>query len=582
MLPFIGLDAHVGTAMTQKDFDPITLEVLWNRLISITNEQAAALMHASFTTVVREAGDLSAGVFDEQGNMLAQAVTGTPGHINTMATCVRHFLREYPMDTLQEGDTLVTNDPWLASGHHHDLTVVTPVFHRGRAVGLFANTCHVMDIGGRIFGADATSVYEEGLAIPIMKLVDQGRINEELIKIIRANVRVPQSVLGDIHAMIAANEVGGKKLMEMMEDYELFDLNALSAAIVERSERSMREAIRSIRDGTYHHQIDVDGFDEPIVVKLAITVAGDRMIADYTGTSPQSDRGINVVYSYCHAYTTYPIKCSVSPEVPNNEGSFRPIAVIAPEGCILNCQRPAPVGARHILGHFLSAAVFGALSHVIPDRVIAEGSQGLWNTQFDGIDERGEHFCYVFFSAGGTGARPNKDGLSATAFPSGIHGVPVELVENVSPIFIECREFIQDSGGPGKFRGGLGQRMVLKVRGGHPAQHSPMYDRIRFPAKGFAGGLNGTKGYIYLDDDTVPHAKTKYILKPNQKVTLELPGGGGFYQPEERDPELVREDVIDGFVTLDRAREVYRVVLNPETLELNLRETEKLRSARRK
>ena len=566
--------------MRLKDYDPITLEVLWNRLISIVNEQAATLIRVSFTTVVRESEDLSAGVFDEQGNMLAQAVTGTPGHINTMATCVRHFLREYPLDTMQEGDTLITNDPWLASGHYHDFTVVTPVFYRGKAVGLFANTCHMMDIGGRIFGADASSVYEEGLAIPIMKLVDRGQVNEDLIKIIRANVRVPQHVLGDIYAMIAANEVGGKKLVEMMEEYELSDLTGLSAAIIRRSESSMREAIQAISDGTYRHQIEVDGFDEPVVIKLAITVAGDRMIADYTGTSPQSDRGINVVYNYCHAYTTYPIKCSVSPEVPNNEGSFRPITVIAPEGCILACKHPAPVGARHILGHFLSAAVFGALSHVVPDRVIAEGSQGLWNTQFDGIDERGEHFCYVFFSAGGTGARPNKDGLSATAFPSGIHGVPVELVENVSPIFIECRELIQDSGGPGKFRGGLGQRMVIRVRGGHPAQHSPMYDRIYFPAKGFAGGLHGTKGRIYLDDDTLPHAKAKYILKPGQKVTLELPGGGGFYPPEDRDPQMVRQDVIDGLVSLAQAREVYRVALDPETLELNAQEVESLRSTR--
>jgi N-methylhydantoinase B len=558
-------------------FDPITLEVLWNRLISITNEQAAALMRASFTTVVREAGDLSAGVFDAAGNMIAQAVTGTPGHINCMATSVRHFLREYPLESLRPGDTLITNDPWLASGHHHDFTIVTPVFRREKAIGLFANTCHVMDIGGRVFGADAPSIYEEGLAVPIMKLADRGRLNEDLIRIIRANVRVPQTVLGDVYAMISANEVGGKKLLEMMEDHDLSDLEGLSTAIIERSEQSMREAIRAIPDGTYRHEIDMDGFDEPIIVKLAITIDGDRMIADYSGTSPQSGRGINVVYSYCHAYTTYPIKCSVSPEVPNNEGSFRPITVTAPEGCILNCRRPAPVGARHILGHFLSAAVFGALSHVIPDRVVAEGSQGLWNTQFDGIDERGEPFCYVFFSAGGTGARPTKDGLSATAFPSGIHGVPVELVENVSPLFIECREFIPDSGGPGKFRGGLGQRMVLKVRGGHPSQHSPMYDRIRFAAKGFAGGRDGAKGRIQLDDGTTPHSKTKYILKPGQRVTLDLPGGGGFYRPEERDPGAVQADVVDGFVSLARAEEDYRVAIDPETLKVDPQETARLR-----
>ncbi|MBW1697642.1 MAG: hydantoinase B/oxoprolinase family protein [Deltaproteobacteria bacterium] len=566
--------------MTSKNrYDPITLEVLWNRLISTVNEQAAALMHASFTTVVREAGDLSAGVFDEKGNMLAQAVTGTPGHINTMATCVRHLLKEYPIETLNEGDTLITNDPWLASGHYHDLTIVTPVFFRGHPVGLFANTCHVMDIGGRIFGADATSVFEEGLAIPVMKLVDRGRMNEDLIKIIRANVRTPLPVLGDIHAMVAANEVGGKKLIEMMEDYSMADLKDLSDAIIKRSEKSMRKAIADIPDGTYRHQIDVDGFDTPIVIKLAITIKGDHLTADYTGSSPQSNRGINVVYNYCHAYTTYPIKCSISPEVPNNEGSFRPVTVIAPEGCILNCTRPAPVGARHILGHFLSAVVFGALSHVLPDQVIAEGSQGLWNTQFDGITEDGEPFCYVFFSAGGAGARPNKDGLSATAFPSGIRGVPAEVVENVSPIFMECRELITDSGGAGRFRGGLGQRMVLKVRGGHPAQHSPMYDRIHFPAKGFAGGLNGAKGRFFLDDGTVPHPKTKYMLKPNQKITLELPGGGGFYPPDERDPLAVREDVMDALVSLNQARDVYRVALDPVTMEIDHHQTQRLRSA---
>jgi N-methylhydantoinase B len=378
--------------------------------------------------------------------------------------------------------------------------------------------------------------------------------------------------------MVAANEVGGKKLIEMMEDYQMTDLNDLSTAIIERSEHAMRDAIRAIPDGTYRHQIDMDGFDEPIRIALAITIEQDHLIADYAGSSPQSDRGINVVYNYCHAYTTYPIKCAISPEVPNNEGSFRPVTVTAPEGCILNCKHPAPVGARHILGHFLSAAVFGALSHVLPDRVIAEGSQGLWNTMFDGITEDGEPFAYVFFSSGGTGARPSKDGLSATAFPSGIRGVPAEVVENVSPLFMECRELIQDSGGPGKYRGGLGQRMVLKIRGGHPAQHSPMYDRIHFPAKGFAGGQPGAKGRICLSDGTHPHPKTKYFLKPDQRVTLELPGGGGYYPPEFRDPEMVRQDVIDGLVSIEQAKGVYRVALDANTFDINLRETEFLRS----
>jgi len=377
--------------------------------------------------------------------------------------------------------------------------------------------------------------------------------------------------------MIAGNEVGGRKLLEMMEDHGLSDLEGLSAAIVARSEQSMREAIRAIPDGTYRHQIDMDGFDEPIVVKLAITISGDCLTADYTGTSPQSGRGINVVYSYCHAYTTYPIKCSVSPEVPNNEGSFRPITVTAPEGSILNCRRPAPVGARHILGHFLSAAVFGALSHVIPDRVVAEGSQGLWNTQFDGIDERGEPSAMSSSPPGAPAPVRTRTASRPPPFPAAFTESPWKWWKTFPPVHRAPRAH-PGHRRPGKFRGGLGQRMVLKVRGGTSL---PAFSHVRphpFPGQGVRRRADGAKGRIYLDDGTVPHSKTKYILKPAQRVTLELPGGGGFYRPEERAPELVREDVIDGLVSLTQAREVYRVALVPATLEVDTQTTEKLRS----
>lgn len=545
--------------------DAILLEVLWDRLISIVNEQAAALMHASFTTVVREAGDLSAGVFDAQGNMLAQAVTGTPGHINTMANCVRdHIVPAYPIDTLQPGDSLITNDPWLASGHLHDLTVITPVFYQGRGIGWFANTCHAMDIGGRTLGADAHEVFEEGLHIPVMKLFRAGQINEDLMRIVQANVRVPDQVVGDIYAQQAGNDVGAAKLIEMMAEYNLTDLNTVSDLILTRSEAAMRDAIEAIPNGTYHSEVDIDGFDHPLKIRLTLTIQDRDLIADYAGSSPQVDRGINVVYNYTHAYTTYPLKCAISPNIPNNEGSFRPITVKAPEGSIVNCRYPVAVGARHLIGHFLSQPIFGALAQAIPDRVIADGSAGLWNTQLEGEDREGNVFAYIYFSAGGMGARPTMDGLSATAFPSGIKGVPAEVIESVSPVLMRKRALRPDSGGPGKFRGGLGQEMILQMNTDKPVLHSCMYDRTQFPARGFLGGEDGAPGELLLSDGMHPHPKRKYRLQPGQTLTLRLPGGGGFYPPWERNPAHVLNDVRQGLVSPEAALEQYGVVIDVE------------------
>jgi len=558
--------------------DPILLEVLWNRLISIVNEQAAALMHASFTTVVREAGDLSAGVFDVQGRMLAQAVTGTPGHINTMANCVRDLVRDHPIDNLKPGDSLVTNDPWLASGHLHDLTVVTPVFYQERGIGWFANTCHAMDIGGRTLGADAREVFEEGLHIPIMKLFRAGQVNEDLIQIVRANVRVPDQVVGDLYAQQAGNDVGAAKLVEMMDEYALTGLGGLSDLILSRSEGAMREAIAAIPDGLYRSEVDIDGFDTPLKIRIAITIQNQDIIVDYAGSSPQVDRGINVVYNYTHAYTTYPLKCAISPAVPNNEGSFRPVTVKAPAGSVVNARFPCAVGARHLIGHFLSQAVFGALAQATPDQIIADGSAGLWNTQFEGEDEVGRLFAYIFFSAGGMGARPTMDGLSATAFPSGIRGVPAEVIEAVSPVLMLKRGLRPDSGGPGKYRGGLGQEMILRLRTGQPVLHSCMYDRTRFPARGFLGGQPGAVGELFLSDGTRPHPKSKYLLPPDQTLTLRLPGGGGFYPPWEREPALVLADARQGLVSPDQARAAYGVVIDLESWTVDDRATADLRA----
>jgi N-methylhydantoinase B len=562
--------------------DAVLLEVLWNRLISIVNEQAAALMHASFTTVVREAGDLSAGVFNRGGDMIAQAVTGTPGHINTMATCVRHFVKAHPIDTLQSGDSLLTNDPWLGSGHLHDITMVTPVFHNGRGVGWFANTCHAMDIGGRTLGADAREVFEEGLHIPIMFLFRAGQVNQDLLEIVRSNVRTPDSVVGDLYAQQAGNDVGGAKLVEMMAEYGLADIEALATLILDRSESATRDAIAQVKNGTYRDEVVVDGFDYPLKIAISLQVNDRDLVVDYAGSSPQVNRGINVVYNYTHAYTTYPLACSISPAVPNNEGSFRPVRVKAPEGCILNAQFPCAVGARHLIGHFLSQAVFGALSRAIPDRVLADGSAGLWNTQLEGHDRDGRMFAYIFFSAGGMGARPLADGLSATAFPSGIKGVPAEVIEAVSPVLLLKRALRPDSGGAGKYRGGLGQEMVLQMDTDRPVLHSCMYDRTRSPARGFIGGKNGAVGELILSDGSVPHPKGKYEIQPGQTVTLRLPGGGGFFSPLERNPQRVLEDVRQGRVSVEAAGNLYGVVIDGSTWVIDTAETELLRAELRK
>ena len=538
-------------------FDAVRLEVMWNRLISVVNEQAKALMRTSFTSIVREAGDLSAGVFDTRGYMLAQAVTGTPGHINAMATCIHHFLAVFPIETIQPGDVLVTNDPQQTSGHLHDITVITPAFRGDELVGFFGNTCHVLDIGGIGLSTDGRSMFEEGLLIPITKLYSRGEPNAELFRIIAANVRAPEPVLGDIHAQVAGNDVGAARLIDFMDAFDLDSLEPLGDEIIERSERAMRNAIAALPDGTYSHEVTSDGYEEPVTLRAAIHKRGDSLTVDWTGSSPASRRGINVVLNYTHAYTTYGLKCALAPEVPNNEGSFRPVTVTAPAGCILNAQKPAPVAARHILGHFLPGVIFGALAEVLPDRVIAEGAANIWNLQFTGHDEAGDPFTYVWFSCGGTGARPTKDGLSATAFPSGIAGVPAEVIEQISPVIMHERSIRPDSGGAGEFRGGCGQRLVLSVRTDQPYRFSPLFDRIHHPAKGANGGADGALAAITLSAGRRLTGKGDLELAPDTVITLDLPGGGGFGEPVDRDPAAIRRDVALGLVSAERAEADY-------------------------
>lgn len=537
--------------------DPVTLEILWTRLVTVTNEQAAALQRTSFTPIVRDSGDLSAAVFDVRGRMLAQAVTGTPGHINSLATAMHHFLAAFPPDRLHPGDVLVTNDPWKTSGQLNDISVVTPVFRTGKLVGFFGNTCHAMDIGGRGLSADASEVFEEGLYIPITKLFDRGRPNQELLDLLAANVRAPYEVLGDVHAQVAGNQVGMDRLLEYLDEFGLSDLEGLGAEILARSEMAARQAISTLPDGEYTHTIQTDGLDEPITIACRVAIRGDHVTVDYTGSSPQVGRGMNVVLNYTAAYTSYALKCAIWPEVPHNDGSFRPLTVTAPEGSILNPVWPAAVAARHIVGHFLPHAVFGALAPILPDRVLAEGAGNIWLTTVRGAGAN--RFITVFFAAGGTGARPTKDGLSTTSFPSGIATTPAEVIETTSPLIIRRKELRPDSGGPGKFRGGLGQSIEVEVPTGEPFIISSLSDRMRFAAQGYAGGKPGGHGGFRTSLGTRPNPKLSLLLPAGTRFTLELPGGGGFFDPGERDPAAVTQDVAEGLVSAGAAERDYGV-----------------------
>lgn len=537
--------------MTDFGLDPVTLEILWSRLITVANEQAAALQRTSFTPIVRESGDLSAAVFDARGRMLAQAVTGTPGHINSLATSMHHFLEAFPVEALEPGDVLITNDPWKTSGQLNDLSVVTPAFRDGAVVGFFGNCCHAVDIGGRGLSADASEVFEEGLWVPMTKLYAAGEPNEELIRILTANVRAPREVLGDLHAQVAGNQVGSERLIEYLDEFGLDDLEGLGDEITDRSEKATRRAIEQLPDGEYAHVIHTDGLDDPITIACRVIVDGNEITVDYSGSSDQVDRGMNVVLNYTTAYTSYALKCAISPEVPHNDGSFRPVTVTAPEGSILNPIHPAAVAARHIVGHFLPHAVLGALAQVVPERVIAEGAGNVWLTTVRGVGEN--RFVTVFFASGGTGARPTKDGLSTTSFPSGIATAPIEIIESTSPLLFRRKEFRPDSGGAGTYRGGLGQTIEVEVRTGEPYVVSSLADRFQFPALGYAGGAAGAPGGFSTSFGGPANPKLSIRMPAGSSFVLDLPGGGGYHDPSQRREEALAEDIAEGLVTEDGA-----------------------------
>jgi N-methylhydantoinase B len=534
---------------------------MWDRLIAVVEEQAQALQRTAFSTIVRESGDLAAGLFDAKGRMLAQAITGTPGHINSMALSVGHVMARYPVETMREGDVFIHNDPWQGTGHTNDVCLTTPCYFRGKLVGFLACNSHLADIGGLRDLSASTDVFMEGLYLPILKVVQAGEVDTAIIQIIEANTRQPAESVGDVYSMINCNDVGCSRLIEMMTEFAIDDLEVLGEHIIATSKAAVEAEIRKLPQGTWKGALTLDGQGSPVELRAALTISGSQIHVDYTGTDGMTERNFNVPLCYTLAYTSFALGCIVARNIPNNAGSLAPRSVSAPVGCILNAVKPAAVLARHLVGLMLPDLVFNCLRQAIPERVPAEGSGVHWGINIMGartspprIDDR--YFTNVV-TAGGMGALPFRDGLSATGFPSGIRGGSIEIFEAMSSVIVWRKEYRQDSGGAGQFRGGLGQVIELENGIAEPFLYSTIYERVKHPASGANGGHSGARGIVSVDGSLELPGKGQHAIAPGQRVTILSSGGGGLGDPKLRDQEAVRSDLMNGFISEEAAADIY-------------------------
>jgi N-methylhydantoinase B len=538
--------------MTTK-LDAVTLEVLWTRIISVVDEAAKAIVRTSFSTLSNEANDFACVLTDARGYALAQNSGSIPSFIGTLPATVRHFLRELGAARMQPGDVLITNDAWMGTGHMSDVSVLKPIFHGGRLVAFSATTSHMPDIGGRIRAIEAREIFEEGLHIPLTWLARAGRTDDTLVQLVRANVRTPDQTLGDIWAQASANELMERRVKALMDDYGLATLDELGDELFARSERAMRAAIGAVPDGTYRYGFRTDGTGVPFDFKVALTVAGDAITADYAGTSPQQPRAINCVMAYTFAMTAYAVRCALLPGLPNNEGMYRPITVTAPEGSLLNPRFPAAVVSRATTGHYVPALVLGALHQVIPERVMAGAGSPLWALSGSSTREDGRPYTTVLFFNGGMGATPIKDGENVLSWPSNISSTPVEVAERNSPLFFHYKRLRPGSGGAGRFRGGLGQDVLIESRSARPIVLSVMAERTTYPAPGLAGGSAGGRGDVRLNGRRVDNRK-QYVLERGDRVLVSTPGGGGYGPLRVRNRALVTRDRALGYAAGRRRR----------------------------
>lgn len=564
-------------------FDPITLEILWRRLISIVDEADGSVARTAFSSLLRDAHDYTCMFTDRFGRELAQGSFATPGQSGAMALGIKNLVNKFPVEYYNQGDAFITNDPWALAGHLNDVCVMSPIFYRDKLVAFTACVFHHSDIGGRV-ASDNHDVFEEGLFIPLVKLYDKGVLNESVLDLIRWNVRTPDEVIGDIRSQIAANHVCGEKICQMLKESGLENLDDLADQIIGLTEKSMREEIEKIPDGVYRTRGVIEQMkgSSDIVINAKVEIKGSDIFVDLDGSSGQVNWGGNVVYNFTYAYVFMAIKSMFAPDIPNNEGCARPIVLTAPEGTVINCKFPAAVAARMGVGHFLTEVIYRALSDVLPDKVIAAsgGTPAAMNV-FYGKRKDAKPWHSVIIRGGGMGAGARNDGNYVYIFPANGANTPVEIFESDTPLIVEKREILTDSGGIGRMKGGLGKREVFRVP---DDEYSPMppvnlgiqAGRYTYPAEGLFGGKPGARAQFLVNGEP-GNSYGLTQLKPGDVVIIDAPGGGGYGDPQERDPALVLNDVIQGYVSLERARSEYRVAIDPETMRVNEDQTRKLR-----
>jgi N-methylhydantoinase B len=527
--------------------DPIRLGTVWQRLTGLMDEVAQTFVRTSFSVVVRENWDLACSLLDRDGRQFAQSTRSIPSFLGTMPRTLQAMLARYPRETLAAGDVLISNDPWLGTGHLNDITTVSPVFRGDELVGFVGSTFHTVDIGAAP-SPNARDSFEEGICIPICKIRHRGVEDQVVIAFLQENLREPAETLGDIRAQFAAFDLASAPLLRILAEEGIDDLMAVTDEILDRSERSMRQAIVRVPDGVFSHEVTADGFDAPLLIRCTVTKHGDEIAVDYAGTSAQVERPVNSVMNFTFAYSAYALKCLLDPEAPNNEGTLRPIRITAPEGSLLNPRRPAPVWGRHLSGHYMPFAICGALAQAMPDRVIADAGSPQWNVYFKGMDRRGKRFVRMYFMNGGFGARPGSDGPPCLSFPSNVANAPIEQFENATPLIIAEKALIPDSGGAGRFRGGAGQRLSFRSTSAHPVTFVIRHERVNHPPMGLLGGGPGRAGVDLLNGVKIP-GKSSLTLAHGDTVTFETPGGGGLFPAEQRDAGAVARDIESGLVT---------------------------------
>jgi N-methylhydantoinase B len=538
-----------------KDISALQLGIVWRRLTGLMDEVAQTFVRTSFSVVVRENWDLACSLMDADGRVFAQSSRSIPSFLGTMPRTLQAMLQKHPQQSLEPGDVLISNDPWLGTGHLNDITMVRPIFRGRELVAFVGSTFHTVDIGGAPspFAKDS---YEEGLCIPILKIVRRGEENLDVISFLQENLREPLETLGDIRAQFAAYDLAQTKLLNLLQQEGIEDLKRVTDSILSRSELSMRKMLEAVPDGECTDQVTADGFDKPLTICCSIKKSGSDILVDFAGTDPQIDKPINSVFNFTFAYSAYAIKCAFDPGSPNNDGGLRPLTLLAPEGSLVNPTRPAPVWGRHLSGHYLPFVIFGALSKIIPDKVIADSGSPIWNVYFKGVDRSKRKFVKMFFMSGGYGARAHSDGPACLSFPTNIANNPIEQFENQTPMLMIEKSLITDSGGAGRYRGGLGQRLSFQSLSPEPLTFMIRHERIKYPPRGFLGGADGRLGVDLLDGQRIP-GKSVTTINKGQIVTFETPGGGGMFSPLERDPQSLATDLQNGVVSAQSAQNAY-------------------------